>query len=174
MRYAAFLRGINVGGNRLIKMEELARMFSGMGFSAVSTIIASGNVVFDSTEVEETLTTKIEQQLHEQLGYDVKILLRSIPYLQALVANNPFKDREKRFKLYVMFLAEPPTSSLTPPSLSEEDGLAIVSVTEREVYIVTFELPNGRSGNLTILEKTFGKYTTTRNWNTIVKIAREQ
>ena len=66
--YVAFLRGINVGGHRLIKMTELAKIFSEMGLAGVRTVIASGNVLFSSDEIDEgRLATKIEGELNRTL-----------------------------------------------------------------------------------------------------------
>lgn len=175
MHYVAFLRGINVGGHKLIKMEELAHMFTTLGFSHVRTVIASGNVVFESHEQEEkVLVELIEAHLLLILGYEVKVLLRTIPELQAMVVNNPFKNflTDKSVKLYVTFLSASPATIPQLPIKSEKDGFEILDIVSREMYIVTFKLPNGRFGNLTSIEKTFGKYSTTRNWNSIVKIAR--
>jgi uncharacterized protein (DUF1697 family) len=177
MKYVAFLRGINVGGHKLIKMEDLAKMFAAMGFSHIRTIIASGNVLFESSEKEEeTLAANIEKHLFQLLTYEVKVLLRTIPQLQEMVLKNPFKNfvTEQNVKLYVAFLAAVPNTIPPLPIKSAKDGFEIVAIVNREIYIVAFQLPNGRFGNLTYIEKTFGEYTTTRNWNTVVKIALEK
>jgi uncharacterized protein (DUF1697 family) len=62
IRYAAFLRGINVGGNKMIKMQDVAKAFESLGFSNVKTLIQSGNVIFESAPTDdEKLIKKIEK-----------------------------------------------------------------------------------------------------------------
>jgi len=83
--YVAFLRGINIG-KRQVKMEELQAAFQALGFEAVRTYIASGNVVFEALEQDSaTLTKKIEQKLAKQFGFDISVMLRSLSDLQKLV-----------------------------------------------------------------------------------------
>lgn len=53
--YIALLRGINVGGHRSLKMEDLRELFSSMGFDNVTTYIQSGNVIFDASSKDETV-----------------------------------------------------------------------------------------------------------------------
>src|SRR6476619_1760790 len=91
IRYVALLRGINVGGHRMIKKDELQAIFEGCGFSEVKTVLASGNVVFSSDLVEEAaIQERIETALHDALGYVVNGMVRTIAYLQDLIAIDPF------------------------------------------------------------------------------------
>jgi uncharacterized protein (DUF1697 family) len=69
LRFIAFLRAINVGGGRTVKMQSLREVFESLGFSRVATFIASGNVVFETTTKKtKTLESKIERALKEALG----------------------------------------------------------------------------------------------------------
>src|SRR5690349_15822170 len=117
MKYCAFLRGINLGQNRRVKMDVLAKIFEGMGFNSVKTVIASGNVVFEAKdqksktkneeqEIEKRLVEKIEKGLDKDLGFQVSIFLRSIPELQDIVSAKPFKNlqEDENTKLYVAFV----------------------------------------------------------------------
>jgi uncharacterized protein (DUF1697 family) len=75
IRWVALLRGINVGGHRLIKKDELQAIFEGCGFTQLRTVLASGNVVFSSTEQDESaLTDRICAALNEALGYPVDVI----------------------------------------------------------------------------------------------------
>ena len=70
-RYVAFLRGINVGGNNLIKMEELRRALAALRFKNVRTFIASGNVIFESGETKrELLAAQIERKVRKSFGHE--------------------------------------------------------------------------------------------------------
>src|SRR5689334_17725733 len=174
MRYAAFLRGINLGPRNRFEMDELTRIFTGLGFGGVRTVLASGNVVFESDEQDQArLINMIESHLLQLRGSELKVLVRTIPELQAMVAANPFAaytDNEQ-VKLYVTFLPAVQEALRSLPPRSEKDGWEIVALSNLELYIVTYGLPNGRFGNLTRVDKAAGPGTTTRNWNTVVKVA---
>jgi uncharacterized protein (DUF1697 family) len=95
MIYVALLRGINVGGHKLIKMKELARIFADAGFKNVRTYVASGNVIFESGSANRAaLTRKIEKALQKALGYDVTVVLRTLSEIESIVNRNPFKKYE--------------------------------------------------------------------------------
>ena len=90
-KYIAFLRGINVGGKKIVKMQDLAAIFVAGGFKNVKTHIQSGNVIFEaSIKNSSTLTKKIESNLQESLGYAVPVLLRTISELAVLIKSDPF------------------------------------------------------------------------------------
>src|SRR5512142_285308 len=89
-RFVAFLRAINVGGHT-VRMEELRRLFEGLGLKGVETFIASGNVFFEAPpEDAGYLERLIERRLQEALGYSVATFIRSAPQLAALTAYRPF------------------------------------------------------------------------------------
>ena len=117
-QYVAFLRGINVGGRKLIKMEELARICTAAGLKNVRTYIQSGNVIFDSASAKKTaLTRKIESALKRALGYEVTVIVRNISDLECLVARNPFKSRASGADVmqFVVFLSADPKTKIKIP-----------------------------------------------------------
>ena len=86
IRYVAFLRAINVAGQKLIKMEELARIFTAAGLKNVRTYIQSGNVIFDATSANAVaLRKKIEQALLNVLGYEVTVMVRPLADIEEIV-----------------------------------------------------------------------------------------
>ena len=108
-RYIAFLRALNVGGHT-VKMEALRALFEGLGFAGVETFIASGNVIFQTrARGDAKLEGKIEAQLHQALGYEVKAFVRSDAELAAIARYQPFKPAlmKQAVALNVAFLAEP-------------------------------------------------------------------
>jgi uncharacterized protein (DUF1697 family) len=116
-RYIALLRGINVGGHR-VKMPELRAHFEELGFAAVETFIASGNVIFSAAGDEAGLQRQIELHLRQALGYDVPTFLRTPAELAAVAAHEPFPDQAPvaaSDTLSVMFLA-----AAAPPELAEQ------------------------------------------------------
>src|ERR1041385_5029014 len=90
-RYIALLRGINVGGNKLIKMEALAAAFTAAGFRKVKTYIASGNVIFETRATDrKALTKKIEKMLTAEFGHEIAVAVFTLDELQELTATDPF------------------------------------------------------------------------------------
>ena len=170
-RYVAFLRGINVGGHRPVKMADLAAAVARMGFEHVRTVQASGNVVFDSAGADpDAVAARVEAGLRETLGYSVGVLVRRATDLQALVDSDPFSavSVTPATRLYVTFLSRPVKSRT---EIRPNDNVQVVDITEGEV-LTAIELSAGWGTTelMTWLEKEFGGGLTTRNWNTIARI----
>ena len=173
--YVAFLRGINVGGNKIIKMADLAKAFASLGFTNVKTLLASGNVVFDAANAKAATAPVIEAKLEKALGKKVGVLLRTGQEIQAMVAAPPFKGITvtPATRLYVTFLSEKPKSTLKIPYESPEKDFRILRLSADAVFsVLTLSPKRGTTDAMNILEKEFGKAITTRNWNTIVKIGK--
>ena len=110
MVYVALLRGINVGGNNIIKMVALRAAFEALGFSAVATYIQSGNVVFTAKSgTKTTLTKTIETALAKTFAYDSKVVTVSAKELAAVVAEAPsgFGKEPTRYRYDVLFVKPP-------------------------------------------------------------------
>lgn len=159
-----------------MNMGQLKQLFETAGFTQVKTILNSGNVVFQSSsESEDIVGEKISKMLFEVLGYKISVLVRSVDHLKNLVHIDPFQGHEvtKQTRLYVSFLTEKPTTSLKLPYRSDIGDFEIVSVLEREVCsILTLSEEFTSTESMNVLEKTFGKQITTRNWNTVLRIVK--
>ncbi len=106
MIYVALLRGINVGGKNKVDMKELRTVFEQAGMSSVRTYINSGNVVFSSRARSRVkLATRLEEAIAVRFGFDVKVLVRDLESMRAVVAAIP-PDRvdDQTMKCDVMFL----------------------------------------------------------------------
>ncbi len=171
--YAAFLRGINVGGHRKLPMAELRAALEGLGFIDVATYIASGNVVFVADETKRAaLTTAIEDVIAHTWGYDdVPVVLRSHDELKAALAASPYLNTDVEPKSrFLALLSETPSAKV----LVDVDGNALAP----DVFTVDGDhahvlLPNGAAkSKLTTnyLEKHLGVVVTLRNHNTIEKV----
>ena len=170
--YVAFLRGINVGGNNKIDMDELRQAFMSWGFAGVKTVLASGNVIFETQKAKDGLAQIIEQKISESFGIDVSVILRTVDDIKALAEADPFKNIRvtPQTRLYVTFLADKPKSK-TPES--QDKDFRILHVSDAEVFSVLTLLPDRRTVDLMkILEIEFGKKITTRNWNTVCRILK--
>ena len=171
-KYVAFLRGINVGGNKLIKMEALAAAFTRAGFRNVKTYIASGNVIFSTPATDlEKLVKKIEKLLLATFGHEVAVLLFPFAELQAIVNSNPFKRTKRGDVMLFSVLLRAPSMRAMPSLESKTEKFKVVAIQDRAVFIVArrkrtgwFGFPNNW------VEKEFGVTASTRNWSTLQKI----
>ena len=130
-RYAAFLRGINLGPRRRIGADQLRSLFEQMGFQEVATFRSSGNVVFDADrEAAGKLTEGIEAALAEALGYEVAVFLRTDAEIRALAEHRPFERalvEASAGKLQVALLPGKPSAKTRKEALAlatDEDRLA--------------------------------------------------
>jgi uncharacterized protein (DUF1697 family) len=176
LKYVAFLRGINVTGHKTIKMDNLRKVFLDNDYSNVKTILASGNVIFDTKEVNEnTICQKIGKMLEDSFGHKISVIVRTIEDLQKLAQQNPFQKIKvtPQTRIYVTFLPGVSKSESKIPYESPDKNFRIISATNREVLSVLTLVPNTRTIDLMgMLEKEYGKNITTRNWNTIMKILK--
>lgn len=176
IRYVALLRGINVGGRNLIKMEDLSRLFTRCGLSNVTTYIQSGNVIFESMETNVTeLAETIEKKLYKTLGQKVSVLLRTVSDLEKMVRRNPFKRVKPGddVMLFVTFLAAEPNRKPKLPLIAASENLEAFQIKDRAVFIIARRRKNGWFGfPNNFIEKELGVSATTRNWTTVNKLFR--
>ena len=125
MRYIAFLRGINVSGQKLIKMEALREYCALPGFDNIVTYIQSGNVLFDARKTgNAVLAGKLEKQLLQCTGFDIPVVVRSLEEIKKVIEKNPFTGPETGTdKMYVTFLGTQPheTTLNTLDSFAKEN-----------------------------------------------------
>ena len=173
-RYIAFLRGINVGGKNIIKMESLSATFVSLGFKNVKTFIQSGNVFFDSTaNNSDALTRKIETGLMKEYRSNIKVMLRAVEEMKNMVKQNPFKKikPDDKIKLYVCFLDREPITKPRLPLISEKEALEVFKIEMKNAFIISGQTNGGRYGfPNNFIEKELGVFSTARNWNTVCKI----
>ena len=111
MRYVALLGSINVGGNRL-KMAELKAALEDAGFENVSTVVASGNVLFDHARAADAkLAARIAGIVKERFGIDTFAAVRSKAELQGAIDENPFAGKGADAFVHVVFLEDEPTKA---------------------------------------------------------------
>jgi uncharacterized protein (DUF1697 family) len=174
IRHVAFLRGINVAGQKLIKMEELARIFASMGFRNVRTYIQCGNVIFDHASGNSVrLTKKIERTLQDVLGYEVTVILRPLAEIEAIVERNPFRKIKAAadVMLCVVFLSAEPPSKPKLPLISATEKLEVFEVRDRTAFMVARRKKSGWFGFPNdFVEKELGVLATTRQVTTVRKI----
>jgi uncharacterized protein (DUF1697 family) len=174
--YAAFLRGINVGGHNPVPMQKLKQAFKSLRFKNVRTVLASGNVLFEAPRAgEAALERKIAAVLLKTFKHDIGVLVRTVEDLQRLSEAQPFKGTAvtPQTRLYVTFLSEMPGVALRVPFNSPRGNFTILRASGREVCSVLTLTPDSRSVDMMqILEKRFGRKITTRNWQTLARMLK--
>ncbi len=175
-RWVALLRGINVGGHKPIKMEELKGAFSSLGFQRCKTILASGNVLFDSPEMDRAaLARTIEEALARTFGHEITVALRTVREIQELAETEPFAKVAvtPQTRLYVTFLAEEGSKHSLRAGRPPGADFTVVGVTAREVCVaLTLTPTSGTPELMSYLDRKLGRTATTRNWNTVAKIVK--
>ena len=166
-RYIAFLRGINMAGHNLIKMDSLKNSFETAGMKNVKIFGQSGNVVFDSGFKNiSALTKKIEMRL--SVDYHKEI--------ECLIKQDPFKNKKNAAdaKYYVLFLHEELSGSIILPEVREKDACKIIRIDPKEIFIISNPLKGGRYGfPLNLTERKLGTFYTGRNWKTVCRIIEQ-
>ncbi|WP_329414807.1 DUF1697 domain-containing protein [Streptomyces sp. NBC_00704] len=172
--YAALLRGINVGGSRKVPMADLRALMEGLGHGEVRTHLQSGQAVFAGAHGdEESLAADLTAAIAERFGFDVGVIVRDHAYLKAVADACPFPAAELTAKqLHVTYCSAPVDEERyagidRAAHLPEEFRLG-----DRALYLYAPE-GLGRSRLAEQLARprvTKGLITTTRNWNTVVKL----
>ncbi|OBG39337.1 DUF1697 domain-containing protein [Mycobacterium sp. E3198] len=169
-KYAAFLRGVNVGGVNL-KMAEVASALTDAGFAHVRTVLASGNVLLEASATAASVRKKAEATLRDRFGYDAWVLVYDLEAVRAVVDAYPFEREVDGYQSYVTFVADPAVlDELAALGAGPDERIA------RGDGVVYWQVPKGSTLDSTI-GKTMGKArykssTTTRNLRTLAKVLR--
>ncbi len=170
LTYVALLRGINLGGHKIVKMDQLRKAFGELGFEDVKTYIQSGNVIFKGPlQAPESLAKRIEEKVLRQFGFPVPVVVKTAGEIGEVIKNNPLM-KEKDIdvsKLHVTFLSCAPDKNALKTLDDVAAGPDQFRCSGLAVYL---HCPNGyhetKLGN-NVLEKMLKVGTTTRNWKTV-------
>ncbi|MCX2930662.1 DUF1697 domain-containing protein [Mycobacterium sp. CVI_P3] len=170
--YAAFLRGVNVGGVNM-KMADVAAALTATGFDNVRTVLASGNVVLDARGSASSVRTKAEAALRDSFGYEAWVLVYELDAVRAVAAGYPFEPEVDGHHSYVTFVSDAKV-------LDELASLAGEAGPEEKIArgdgVLYWQVPKASTLDSTI-GKTMGKKrykssTTTRNLRTLAKLVK--
>lgn len=171
--YISMLRGINVSGQKLIKMDALRKSYENLGFQNVTTYVQSGNIVFKNKDADlGELREIISQQIEKDFGFKVPVIVLTIEKLKQVIENNPFlKDpgKDQAF-LHVTFLSSKPDHHNRKTIEEKKQNGEEIAFSDSAVYLYC---PNGYGRTkLTnnFLEAKLNVETTTRNWKTTNEI----
>lgn len=171
--YVSMLRAVNVGGHNKIKMEELCALYESLGHAGAQSHIQSGNVVFKTSERDETqLAKRICDSIEKKFGFRPAVILRTILELRKVIGSNPFAGRKNidPSKLLVTFLA-------SAPNALEREKLLGLKIEPEELRLIGRELfvyfPNGIARpkfSWSTVQKILKVPGTARNWNTVQRL----
>ncbi|WP_027542607.1 DUF1697 domain-containing protein [Bradyrhizobium sp. WSM2254] len=162
--FVALLRAVNVGGTGKLPMTELKAMCEELGFAAVRTYIASGNVVFTSRKSEAAIKSALEQRLHAYAGAPVGVLVRSAAAMAQVAADNPFPKAAPNRTVAIFLDKAPPADALSAIRGQKDEELRLG---RREIYV-----HYGEGMGTSKLVIPAAKTGTARNMNTIATLAK--
>jgi uncharacterized protein (DUF1697 family) len=173
-RYLALLRGINVGGNNIIKMSELAACFEAAGHADVVTYIASGNVVFSTKAAAGGLVAQLERVLAATFDYKASVVVRSHKQLQATIDGAPkgFGTQPAKYRYDVLFLKEPLTASAALKLVKTKPGVDAASAGPGALYFSRLIAKATQSQLNRLVSQPIYQSMTIRNWNTTTALLR--
>ncbi len=172
IKYAAFLRGINVGGKNKVKMETLREVFAALGFQNVKTYINSGNVIFEAAKTDNgKLSAKIEKAIEKEFSLNIRVMVRTMAEIEDIIKNNPFDGQFENDKdLHVLFLDEELAEEKRELLLEHNNENEMFAVRNREIFCLL---------RVSVLDSLLGKDyvgkklkmpATARNWRTVNKL----
>lgn len=172
--HIALLRGINVGGRNMVAMSDLRALFGDLGFSDVTALLQSGNLVFKSDRrATGGLEDLLEKETAARLGVAPDYIVRAAPEWARVIARNPFPKEAKAdpSHLLVMFMKTAPTPANAAALQAAIKGPELVRPDGKHLYVA---YPTGIGTSKltgTLIERKLGVRGTARNWNTVLKIA---
>jgi len=171
--YIAFLRGINVGGHKKIKMADLRALLEGLGYTDVMTYIQSGNVIFNSLEEDrDKLENRISGAIKNHYGFEVPVLVKTRTEINKILDKNPYNDHGDLAsnKIYFVLLKEIPENKnieATSTIFFENEKFEITP----ECVFLRCALGAGKAKcNINFFESKLKVTTTSRNYRTMTKL----
>jgi uncharacterized protein (DUF1697 family) len=171
--YIALLRGVNVGGNKMVAMAELREMLTILGFADAKTLLQSGNAVFrGAARPCGKLEQLLESEMTKRFGMSCDFHVRTAAELQAAIDANPLKAEAKKdpSHLLVSFYRAPLDKAAVKAAQAAITGPETVRADGRHLYAF-FPDGIGNSKAPAIIDRTLKVRGTARNWNTVLKLA---
>jgi uncharacterized protein (DUF1697 family) len=162
--FIALLRAVNVGGTGKLPMSELKAMCEELGFSAVRTYIASGNVVFTTRKSEAAIKAALERRLEAYAGKPVGVVVRPAQEMAEVAANNPFPKMAPNRTMALFLDHAPPADTLSTVRGQKDEEIALG---RREIYI---HYGDGMAKSKLVIPA--AKSGTARNMNTVAVLAK--
>lgn len=169
----SFLRGINVGGNKIIKMADLRDLYASLGFANTKTLLQSGNAVFHAeTDDLAKIQKMIADGIQGKYGFDVDIMLRTPEQLEEAIANHPFtkEQLDDPKKISFVYLDGEPEDTTVEELRENNSGNEIIHVKGYTLYIYYTDGKGRSKLDNNRIQRTLKVKATDRNWNTTMKV----
>ena len=173
MRYVALLRGINVTGKNMIKMETLRETVAALGFKDVKSYINSGNLAFETAKTDGgKLAKKIHDAIEKEFGFDISVMVRSMAEIEEIVAWNPFAGQFESHKdVHVFFLNHELTDAQEALLLAQGNEHELFAILGRHVAcLLKIHITDSAVGK-GFIDKKLKVAATGRNWRTVTALA---
>lgn len=171
----SFLRGINVGGRKKIKMADLRALYADLGFRETRTLLQSGNAIFVTDETDlAPVQQRIGAGILDRFGFEVDLILRRADEFRSAVARHPFTQAqlEEPGKCAFVFLSAAPDASAVAQLRESNPGREVVHSAGRELFIFYSDgMARSKLDNKRI-ERHLELVSTVRNWNTCQRILK--
>lgn len=167
--YIALLRGINVSGKNIIKMDSLKEMFTKLNFEKVQTYIQSGNVVFSTNKTKENLVKSISDEIKLKYELNVPVLVLEKNELDEIISELPFSEFEEK-DIYFTFLNEESKITDFSKILEKRSHSELIHISKNVIYLVCPDGYGNTKLSNSFLEKQLKVLCTTRNLKTSKKI----
>jgi len=169
--YIAFLRGINVGGQKKIKMADLRQSLATLPVRGLETYIQSGNLIFESeANLSEVLEADITSIIKKQFGFEVPVLVRTITELKDILKANPFLGKAHEQNLYFVLLHTEPDQDMAERFDEQQFEHEDFHRTRACVYLNCFGGYGKAKLTNNLIEKKLGVVATARNFKTMNKM----
>ena len=171
--FLALIRGINVGGHKMIAMADLRDLLTRRGFGDARSLLQSGNLIFQAqNKTTAQLERLLEKETEKRLGLKADFFVRTPAEWASLIAQNPFRKEAERDPghLVVLFLKEAPDVASVDALRAAITGREVIQANGNHAYVV---YPDGQGRSRltnTLIEKKLGTRATGRNWNTVLKL----
>jgi len=172
--FASLLRGINVGGNKKIKMGDLRELYASLGLENTQTLLQSGNAVFQTDRTDRMdIRSLIEKGIEQKFNFDVQVVLRNHDELQTIIDQHPFSDMQldEPSKISVVFLDAVPTDAAFADLVESNKGQEIIfPLAGKQLYIFYSDGKGKSKLDNNRIERKLQVRATARNWNTTQKL----
>ncbi len=169
--YISILRGINVGSHKRIKMVVLHKIFKDLGFTNIQIYIQSGNIVFQCTEQQpQCLEKQIEQQIQQELGFEVPVIILDVSTLDNILQNNPFSAESDSTLLYVTLLAAIPKEKNLDKLKLQNSPSDQFLINNQVIYLYCLNGYGKTKLTNTYFESKLQVKASTRNWKTLLHL----
>jgi uncharacterized protein (DUF1697 family) len=173
--FVSLFRGINVGGNRKVRMSELKEVHESLGLKDVLPYIQSGNVVFNSDDADlARFRRQIEDGFEKKFGFHVEVFVRTSAELSDIIDKNPFQGQQSKESKFVtvMFLADRPKDTAQEDLLKTYTGPEEIFFIGKEMYIYYPDGVGRSKLSHSYIEKKLKTFGTGRNWNTVLQLQK--